>query len=231
MTRVLTWNIGSTFSVQWAKYLGIVYKGQKIKHQYFQPILNGKFVSDKIKKLNPDILFLQEIHDPEDIKSIPVLKEYPYQKLFHTQDQEYLDHQMLIASKYPFSEDRQETTSVFEIDGTKYVPVHLDAFSPKQRLITIQCLVQRIRSVGKVILLGDTNFWQRKGWCMWDYDSKAYNTISGVLVDVSKKVPSTSITSFSPDKVFTSSDIAITHIDSPRIRGSLMDHYPIVFEI
>jgi len=92
-------------------------------------------------------------------------------------------------------------------------------------------LANRTTSLEKVILLGDTNFWQRKGWFMWNNDKKAYEKITEVLSDSSKNISPTSITSFSPDKVFISSDIRVNHIESPRICGRLMDHYPVVFEI
>jgi hypothetical protein len=97
--KILTWNIGSFFFLKYAKYFGIKYKGQKILHEYFQPSINGGFVSEKIKKLNPDILFLQEFYHVEDTKSIEILKEYPYQKLIDTW---YHKHSILVASKYEF---------------------------------------------------------------------------------------------------------------------------------
>lgn len=70
MLRICTWNIGCFSFLKYVKYFEIKFKGQKIIHEYFQPKINGNFVSKHIEQINPDIIFLQEFYFPKDTESI-----------------------------------------------------------------------------------------------------------------------------------------------------------------
>lgn len=228
MTKVLTWNIGCVFPLIYLKSFGINYKGQKIKHQYFQPILNGELVSKGIGKTNPDIMFLQEIWDPNDLGYIDVLKKYPYQKLLNSW---YHKHSVLVASKTEFSINDIGNFHIINCGGVNYVPVHLNSFSAIKRLQDIEFLVKSLANIDNVVILGDTNIWSRGSTFLFNKDRLAYKKITNSFVDFSKKLLSTTIVGFGLDKVFGSSGLNIQNINSPRTRGDFMDHYPIIFDL
>ncbi len=118
MIRALTWNIGSFDPIKYIKNWGIKYKGQKITHQYFQPVLNGDFVSKNVVKINPDIIFLQEFYFSEDVESIKVLKNYPHKKLIDTW---YHKHSILIASKREFLVSQKDNFAIVSYDDFNFV--------------------------------------------------------------------------------------------------------------
>ena len=228
MTRILTWNIGSFSFLKYAKYFGIKYKGQKILHEYFQPNLNGIFVSKSIEKLNPDILFLQEFFYPEDVKSIEILKNYPYQKLIHTW---YHKHSILVASKYEFLITEKDNFSIIYLKDLNFIPVHLNSFYALKRLEDCLILRELSKNIPNLLILGDTNIWSMEDRFLFSNDKKAYKIITKHLLDFSKNILSTSYFGFGLDKVFGSNNLKVTKIESPRIRGSFMDHYPIVVDL
>jgi endonuclease/exonuclease/phosphatase family metal-dependent hydrolase len=226
--KILTWNTGCYFFLKYAKYFGIAYRGQKILHEYFQPIINGAFISESIEKIDADILFLQEIFFQKDIQNIPWLKQYPYQKFMHTT---YHKNQILIASKTEFSQSTRNGLSIISCAGFTFIPVHLSTFHASKRLL--ECvLIEEISKENKnVIVLGDTNMWSRGESLLFKDDRKAYQMLTWHLRNFSRKILSTSVMGLALDKVFGSENLNVISISSPRIRGSFMDHYPIILEI
>lgn len=228
MTKVLTWNIGCVFPLIYLKSFGIIYKKQKIIHQYFQPILNGTLVSKNIEEMNPDIMFLQEIWDPNDLGYIDVLKNYPYQKLLNSW---YHKHSVLVASKNEFSIKDIGNFHIINCGGVNYIPVHLNSFSAQKRLDDADFLVKNLIDINNVVILGDTNIWSHGSTFLFNKDRLAYKKITKSFVDFSKKLLSTTIVGFGLDKVFGSSGLNIQNINSPRTRGDFMDHYPVSFDV
>lgn len=223
--KILTWNIGSFSFLKYAKYFGVKYKGQNILHEYFQPHMNGEFVSGQIKKINPDILFLQEFYYPEDVKYVEVLKDYPYQKLLDTW---YHEHSILVASKYEFALSKKENFHVVLCKGINFIPVHLNSFYASKRLEDSVVLDKVITGLSNVLILGDMNIWSRRQKFAFKNDKKAYEVLSRNLVDFSKNIISTSYFGLGLDKVFGSKNLQVTEIKSPKIRKDFMDHYPII---
>lgn len=228
MIRIITWNIGSFSFLKYIKYFGIKYKSQKIIHEYFQPKINGDFVSKSIKKINPDILFLQEFYFAEDIKYINILKNYPYQKLINTW---YHEHSILIASKDEFTVAEKDNFSIISCNGLNFIPIHLNSYYASKRLNDSITLSEITRNLQNIIILGDTNIWSRGSWFFFKNDRKAYKIIIKHFSDFSKKIISTSFFGLGFDKVFSSKNLKVTKIESPKIRSHFMDHYPVVFEL
>lgn len=226
--RILTWNIGSFSFLKYAKYFGISYNKQKILHEYFQSNINGNFVSKSLEKFNPDIIFLQEFYHPKDVDSIKILSSYPYKKLIHTW---YHKHSILIASKYEFSLSEQDNFQIVSVSNLNIIPIHLNSFSAKKRLDDCVTLKGISRELSNVIILGDSNIWSRGKIFLFKNDKKAYSVITESLSDFSKDIVSTSYLGFGLDKVFGSKGLLVNKIQSPKIRGDFMDHYPIILDI
>ena len=226
--KILTWNIGCFFFLKYAKYLGIKVRGQKIKHEYFQPKLNGNFVSGYIEEMNPEMIFLQEFYSVQDTRSIEILKEYPYQQLLDTW---YHEHSILVASKYEFTVSEKNTFSIISCKDLHIIPVHLNSFSAAKRLADVLILKEITKNLSNVVILGDTNIWSKGEWFCFKNDKKAYRTITEQLIDFSKNIISTSYIGLGLDKVFGSKNLSVRTIESPRNRGHHMDHYPIVIEL
>jgi len=228
MLRICTWNIGCFSFLKYAKYFGIKFKGQKIIHEYFQPKINGNFVSKYIEQINPDIIFLQEFYFPKDTESIEVLKNYPYQKLVHAW---YHKHCILIASKKEFKIKEDNSFSIVSYGELNFIPIHLNSFSALKRIEDSLILNEFAKHVSGLIILGDTNIWSRGEKFIFLNDKKAYKILTERLNDFSKKIISTTYAGLGLDKVFGSKNIQVKNIESPKIRSHFMDHYPIFFDI
>lgn len=219
MTRVMTWNIGSFSFLKFHP---------QYKHEYFQPNLNGKFVSEILGNQSPDIIFLQEVFDKEDLTCIPILKDYPYQKLIPTW---YHEHGIACMSKQPIDSYKKHTFTVIVVNGVSYIPLHLHSFSAQKRLDDIYYLNKLITDIPDLVILGDTNIWQRKSIFLFQKDKQAYGEIIKNCIDITKDIISTSILGFSLDKVCTTKNININNAHVIGKRGKYMDHYPVVFDI
>jgi endonuclease/exonuclease/phosphatase family metal-dependent hydrolase len=228
MLKILTWNIGSFSFLKYAKYFGIKYKGQKVNHEYFQPKINGNFVSSYIEKTDPDIVFLQEFYSPEDVQSIEVLKNYPHKKLISAW---YHKHCILVASKQPFEITEEGSFSIVSYGGLNFIPIHLNSFSALKRFKDATILNDVAKTISNAIILGDTNIWSRGTKFLFRNDKKTYEVFTENLVDLSRQLISTTCTGFGLDKAFGSHNIKLTDIQSPKIRGYFMDHYPVSFDI
>jgi len=228
MIRIMTWNIGSFSFLKYIKYFGIKYKGQKIIHEYFQPKINGDFVSKSIEKINPDILFLQEFYFAEDTKYIEILKNYPYQKLINTW---YHKHSILVASKYEFTVTEKDNFPIIFCKGLNLIPIHLNSYYASKRVSDLITLNKITKNLQNIIILGDTNIWSKGDFFFFRNDRRGYKIITKHLIDFSKNIFSTSYFGLGFDKVFGSSNLKISKIESPQTRSHFMDHYPVVFEL
>ena len=228
MIRIMTWNIGSFSFLKYIKYFGIKYKGQKIIHEYFQPKINGDFISKSIEKIDPDILFLQEFYFSEDTRYIEILKNYPYQKLINTW---YHEHSILIASKYKFIISEKEKFPIVSCSGLNFIPIHLNSYYASKRLSDSITLNKIAKDSPNIIILGDTNIWSRRNFFFFKNDKGGYKIITEYLSDFSKEIISTSYFGLGFDKVFGSKNLKIVKVESPKIRSHFMDHYPVVFEL
>jgi len=224
MIRILTWNIGSFSFLKYIKYFGIKYKGQKIIHEYFQSKINGDFISKSIKKIDPDILFLQEFYFSEDTKYIEILKNYPYQKLINTW---YHKHSILIASKHKFTILEKDKFSIISYGKLNFIPIHLNSYYASKRLKDLITLNKITKNLQNIIILGDTNIWSRGNFFFFKNDKRGYKTITEYLLDFSKEIISTSYFGLEFDKVFGSKNLKISKVESPKIRNHFMDHYPV----
>ena len=226
--KILTWNIGSFSFLKYSKHFGLKYKGQKILHEYFQPIINGGFISKAIEEINPDVLFLQEIYNINDPKYIEILKNYPYQKLIDTW---YHAHSILIASKYEFTITEVGNFFVVLCNGVNFTPVHLNSFYAEKRLADAFILNNITSGLQNVVILGDTNIWSRGKRFAFKNDKEAYKIITKNLLDFTEKIISTSYLGLGLDKVFGSKNLKVVSIESPKIRSHFMDHYPITLDL
>lgn len=228
MTKVMTWNIGSFYPLRYLKFFGIKYKGQKIIHQYFQPKINSDLVSRFITQESPDIMFIQEIYYPEDLKYINILETYSYKKLVNSW---YHEHSILIASKCEFFIVEKDVFKIISCNNVNYIPVHLNSFYALKRYDDFVVLNKLTADLSNIIILGDTNIWSRGNEFIFKNDKKAYKEITRNLVDFSKEIISTTYVGLGLDKVFGSKNLKVSNIKSPKIRGHFMDHYPIVFDL
>jgi endonuclease/exonuclease/phosphatase family metal-dependent hydrolase len=226
--KILTWNIGSFFFLKYAKYFGITYKGRRILHEYFQAHLNGYFISNYIKDINPDILFLQEFYLESDVEHIEILRNYPYKKLISTW---YHKHSILVASKFEFTTEEKGYFTILNTKEMNMVPIHLNSFQALKRLNDILILDKITESLSNVLVLGDTNIWSRGTNFLFKNDRKAYDTITGKLNDFTKDIISTSYIGFGLDKAFGSKSLKVWKTESPKARSHFMDHYPVILEL
>ena len=226
--RIITWNIGCISFLKFFKFLNIKYKGQKITHEYFQAKINGEKVSKFLEKMNPEIIFLQEIYSKKDLQYIHILKKYPYQTFINTW---YHKHSILVASKKKIKVLKNEKFSSLLIEKINFIPIHLNSFSAKKRLRDSFRLKKMAGKNNKTIILGDTNIWSRRKIFLFKNDKKAYEIITKHLLDFTYNIKSTSILGFSLDKVFGSKNILLKKIEVEKERGAFMDHYPVILEI
>jgi endonuclease/exonuclease/phosphatase family metal-dependent hydrolase len=222
--KILNYNVGLFFFFRYIKFL----KLKSIKNEYFNPNLNGEFISDFIEKTNPDILFLQEIYNKNDIENINSLKKYPHREFVNTW---YHKHSILIASKEKFSIFAKDKFHIISINNFNFLPIHLNSFSAKKRLMDANILNNISQEINNLIILGDTNIWKKENNFIFKNDKKSYKKLSEYLTEFSSKIKSTTYINFKLDMIFGSKNLQISNIKCPKIRGKLMDHYPIIFNL
>lgn len=225
MFRIMSWNIGSFVFLKFGKYFGGITGNQ---HEYFQPNLNGDLVSDTIKNINPDFLYLQEFWFTEDADKIDSLREYPHRIFL---DMWYRKSGAMIASKKPFSQKLIHDFHIITYQNLTIIPIHLNSFNFSKRLKEIEKLHEILSATAHpIILLGDTNIWSRKNKFLFLKDKLGYLKLTELLIDASKNIISTCFFGFGLDKIFVSKDVMIKAVMSPKIRGRFMDHYPIYLD-
>ena len=172
--------------MKFGKYFGGITGNQ---HEYFQPNLNGDLVSNTIKNINPDFLYLQEFWFPEDADKIDFLREYPHQVFFDTW---YRQKGILIASKKPFSQKIIDEFPIITYESFTIIPIHLNSFNFQKRSKQIDKLCEILSATARpIILLGDTNIWSRKNKFLFSTDKQGYLKLVKLLIDASKNIIST----------------------------------------
>lgn len=223
MTKVLTWNVGCFKPVEYLK----TYKGYAVKKQQFQQF-NADFVSESIRQINPDIIFLLEITDEEDVDCIEALQAYPYR---HLSKNTYHAHHILTASKMPYTTGEYAGCALVQNDGTTFLPVHLSTYHAAERLSDARKLDETAEGLQNVVVMGDTNMWSRGSVYFFKEDREAYKVLTSHCVDLTRKFRSTTRFLAGLDKVFVSKKFAHSTVHIPKIHGTFMDHYPLVIEL
>lgn len=223
--KVVSWNVGSYYFLNYAVKHRMAYHGTPIKSIYFQPELNGEFVSSQLASFDPDVVFLQEISSLDEASAIPALGKYPHKALLPNVHHE---HSTLVAAKKPFEQTTKNGFRQIVTEGVTLLPVHLNAHHATARLADAALIAKMTEGRQRVIVIGDTNLWSRGNHCFAPKDREAYNTLTQHLVDVTTSIGSTSLFGFAFDKAFLSPDIHIETVASPRVRSHFMDHYPLV---
>lgn len=222
MIKIMTWNIGSFVFLKYKAW------GGRDHYEYFQPSRNGDVVSKGIKSMDPDIVFLQEFWSEKDAESIKSLEMYPFRQFV---DMWYRKSGMLIASKKPFTLSSVQGYSVVSYIDYTIIPIHLYSFDSSKRYKESCVLNELLPETNlKKIILGDTNIWSRNGFYLFSNDYCSYKQLTTSLVDVSKDITSTNYYGFGLDKIFASKDLVHQVLNSPRLRGRYMDHYPVYVE-
>ncbi len=228
--KAMSWNIGSYYFLTHAVKHEKSFQGHPIRTIYFQPELNGEFVSSQITAYDPDIIFLQEISSPEDTKHIPALGAYPHTSLLANVHHE---HSMLVAAKQAFRASVEEGfTLIASGEGMTFLPIHLNAHRAVARHADTETL-KRIaaKHSARFVLLGDTNIWSRGDRCFVRNDRLAYHALTAHLTDVTSHLGSTTYFGLAFDKLFVSGDIKVKNITCPHIRSHFMDHYPLIADL
>lgn len=107
----------------------------------------------------------------------------------------------------------------------------MNSFHAEKRLEDCLILAELQKDKTNLLILGDTNIWSRGDRFFFNNDKKAYKIITEHLSDFSKNIISTSTFGLGLDKIFGSKNIKVIKIESPRIRNSFMDHYPVVVDL
>jgi len=225
--KVVTWNVGSYYFLGYAVRRGTSFHGHKIRDIYFQPELNGEFVSSQLAAFDADVVVLQEMHSLDDAAFIPALADYPYKTLVPNIHHE---HSVLVASKQPFEITTKGDYACIGIGEVTLVPVHLDAHSAQARYADTKALSIATAGITPLIIIGDTNIWSRGKRCVFPADKRAYATLTRNLTDITTEFSSTSYFGLAFDKAFISSDLVVKHVSCPHVRSYFMDHYPLVVE-
>lgn len=223
MTKVLTWNVGCFKPVEHLK----TYKGYAVKKQQFQHF-NGEFVSESIRQIDPDIIFLLEITDLEDLDHIAVLKDYPYR---HLSKNTYHSHHILTASKTLYVAEEADGFTFVQHDGTVLIPVHLSTFHATDRLSDAKRLAKLLAGRDHIAIMGDTNMWSRGALYLFKADRAAYAELTAERTDLTRTFYSTTRFLAGLDKVFVSKDFVHAAVTIPKLHGTFMDHYPLVVEL
>jgi endonuclease/exonuclease/phosphatase family metal-dependent hydrolase len=223
--RLLTWNIGSFVTRKYFRFF--IKESEKFK--YFQPKINALLVSEQIKKIDPDFIFLQEFYYREDAKEIEALKSYEFKSYL---DMWYGEGRALIASKIPFTSHTENDINYVSLSNLTVIPIHLHSYSAKRRQQEIDKIKATFENKTNIILLGDFNIWNRKKFFIFKDDIKLTLLLKSCLKELSKDILSTTYLGFALDKIFVSKDITVNSLPiSPKVRGKYMDHYPVYFEI
>ncbi len=222
--RILTWNIGCFIFLKYKN----LHKGI-IDHslEYFQPKLNGNFVSGVIGDTGADVIFLQEFWQSEHVEMISSLKQYPY--LFFM-DMWYRKSGALIASKFPFTHKIEDDVTSIECEGYKIFPVHLNSYFSNERLRESNSIICRIQKDEKTIILGDFNIWSWGNFFPCRQDRKIYLNFKSVLHDASVGLKTTFLRT-GLDKIFVSQNMVVQRCEVLGTRGICMDHYPLCVDI
>ncbi len=226
--KAVTWNVGCYIFLNEAVKRGLSFHGQKIVDNYFQPVINGGFISDQLTKFDADIIFLQEIHSAEDIPFIPILAAYPHQLLLPSVHHE---HQILIAAKQPFKTEQADGFTLVTVGTTTFLPVHLDAHHSTLRLADAKQIADLVKHRENIVVLGDTNLWSIGRHCFSPTDARAYHTLAAELTDISYRLGRTTPFGLAFDKVFVSAGLQGSTVGCERHRSHFMDHYPLVVAI
>lgn len=223
MKKIVAWNVGCFKPVEHLKS----YKGYAVKKQQFQHF-NAGFVSESIRRINPDTIFLLEITDTDDLKHLDVLSDYPYH---HLTKNAYHAHHILTASKTPYTTSDYEGFSVVEQDGITMIPMHLSTFHAADRLGDAKRLAALANDTRHIAIMGDTNMWSRGQVYVFKADREAYAALATGRTDLTRRFHSTTRFFASLDKVFVSKDFVQASVAVPKIHGTFMDHYPLVVEL
>lgn len=226
--KAVSWNVGSYYFLNPAVKYKMTYHGVPIESIYFQPELNGGFVSSQLASFDPDIIFLQEVQSLDDTKHIPALHNYPYMSLLANVHHE---HSMLVAAKEPFEARSEKGIHLIKSAGTTFVPLHLNAHRASARLADAALIGELAEGRERIVIIGDTNLWSRGKHCFSPTDRKAYAKLTKYLLDVTANIPSTSLFGLAFDKAFVSADVQITKVRCHHVRSHFMDHYPLVVEL
>lgn len=228
--KILTWNIGVFQPLTYLKVFGKRFNSNFIEHEFFHRE-NGVFISEHIKETSPDLIILQEIFSFDDIESIPGLKEYPHIKLIET----WGHNNICIASKKPFAlKNTGNMFQIIEYEGFHIIPLHLNSFSAKKRFKEIDQLCEVLKNIPDqkdIVLIGDTNLWERKKRFLFSQDKKSYLLLTSLIREVDSEIIATHRFGAYIDKVFCSDNIKIKKVDCYRKSRYFMDHYPLHVEI
>ena len=112
--KAISWNVGSYYFLNYAAKREKSFHGHTIRDVYFQPELNGGFVSAQLEAYDADIVFLQEMHSLDDTEHIPALVNYPHRALLPNAHHE---HSMLVAAKRTFETRAQGDFTLVESSG------------------------------------------------------------------------------------------------------------------
>ena len=137
----------------------------------------------------------------------------------------------MIASKKPFEYTQVAGEHHVNYGELKVHPVHFNSFSPTKRHVEARKVIKNFSKTKKTIVFGDTNIWNKRNSFLFSKDKHTYRSLKDSFVDVSKECTSTTFMGFGLDKIFTSTDMVVQRIESPKVRGKFMDHYPIYVDV
>lgn len=226
--RIVSWNVGSYYFLNYAVNHRLSYHGTPIESIYFQPTLNGEFVSNNLASFDPDIMFLQEISHLEEVQNLPVLDAYPHRTLLPNVHHE---HSILVAAKEAIEQTSAHGFNLITFQGINFLPIHLNAHHAAARLADAALIAEIAKNSQRFVVIGDTNLWSWGRHAAMPKDRKAYEALTRHLLDATVKIHSTSLFGFAFDKAFVSPDLQVEHAQSPRLRSHFMDHYPLVIDV
>ncbi len=214
--KIISWNVGNFI---FAKY----FLGRK---HYCFDVRDMKEVSEKIKKENPDTVFLQEIMNEDVAFVIQNFTELKYSMVIRSDERQ---SKSVFLSRHEIKEIVHTNSNDYIINGITFFPIHLNAFSPKKRYEQASILAKDL-SEKNAVVLGDTNFWIFKNIFISKCDKKSYKKILENHVDILKKLGHTCKIFLSLDKIFVTKDIKVKNQKIVKHNIGWIDHYMIVAE-
>jgi len=228
LITILSYNIGHLCLLKPWKHIPIWSQGKVFFWHKDIP-----FIQSIVKKIKPDIVFLQELTSEQNVEFLADklgFQYFSYCKVSHLTKQN-LGTGILHNFKNAQIKITKSEVSLHSLCWDEYIftTVHLDPFSTHHRTEQVKAMVSYVQKnpKSKHIIGGDFNLGTWKGRWLNKRDSLSYKLLTSVLHDATNSISSTHIIGNKLDYILTSPDISVrsTHCMT-KVHGS-MDHYPV----
>jgi endonuclease/exonuclease/phosphatase family metal-dependent hydrolase len=190
-------------------------------------------IKSMVKKIKPDIIFLQELTWESDAKVLANRLWYKFYSFFKSShlNNEDLGTGILHNFEKGIIKTQKNNIAIHSLNINEYnfINIHLTPFSKHKRLKQIKELINYTKKHQKQkhIISWDFNLKNWKNIWLNKIDKQAYETMNKMFNDSTKSILSTHKYWFKFDYLFCSKKINIFDINCIKKVNNSMDHYPI----